>query len=77
LCYEELHDLYSSPDIIQIMKLRKITWVGHVAHVGGRGERNICRVLMGKPEGMNHLEDLDISGKRILKYVLKTWVKRV
>jgi len=32
---EELNDLYSSPNNIQVIKLRRIRWVGHVAHMGG------------------------------------------
>jgi len=31
---EELHDLYSSPNIMQVIKSRRIRWVGHVAHIG-------------------------------------------
>ena len=34
---EELNDLYSSPSIVQVIKARRINWVGHVAHMG-RGE---------------------------------------
>jgi hypothetical protein len=33
---EELHNLYSSPSIIRIIKLRRIGWVGHVARTGGK-----------------------------------------
>jgi hypothetical protein len=33
---EELHDLYSSPSIIRIIKLRRMRWVGHVAQTGER-----------------------------------------
>jgi hypothetical protein len=36
---EELHDLYSSPSIIRIMKARRMRWVGHVARMGGEEER--------------------------------------
>jgi hypothetical protein len=36
LCNEELNDLYSSPNIIQVIKSRRIRWAGHVAHVGER-----------------------------------------
>jgi hypothetical protein len=34
---EELHDLYSLPSIITIIKSRKMGWVGHVAQIGTRG----------------------------------------
>jgi hypothetical protein len=46
---EELNDLYSSPSIIQVTKLRSMGWVGHAAHIGER--RVAYRVLLGKPEG--------------------------
>jgi hypothetical protein len=36
---EELHDLYSSPNIIRIMKPRRMRWAGHVARMGKRGTR--------------------------------------
>ena len=37
VCNEELHDLYCSPNIFRVIKLRKLRWVEHVAHMG-RGE---------------------------------------
>jgi hypothetical protein len=43
---EELHILYSSPDIIRHIKLRRMSWVGHVARMGE--ERKVYRVLEGK-----------------------------
>jgi hypothetical protein len=45
---EELHDLYSSPSIIKIIKLRNMRWVGHVERMGEK--RNAYRLLVGKPE---------------------------
>jgi hypothetical protein len=45
---EELHDLYSSPSTIRIMKARRLRWAGHVARM--REKRNACRLLVGKPE---------------------------
>jgi hypothetical protein len=32
-----------------------------------------CRILVGKPEGKNHLEDLGVEGKIIIKYIFKKW----
>lgn len=46
LCNEEFHDLYSLPDIIQVIKSKKMRWVGHVAFSGeerGAG-REVVRV---------------------------------
>jgi len=50
---EELNDLYSSSNIVQVLKSRRMRWAGHVALMGeGRG---MCRVLVGKPEGKRPL----------------------
>jgi hypothetical protein len=49
-----LHNLYSSPDIIRQIKSRRMRWAGHVACMGEW--RNMCRVLVGKPEGKRPLE---------------------
>jgi hypothetical protein len=51
---EELHILYSSPNIIRQIKSRRIRWKGHVVRMGE--ERNVYRVLMGKPKGKRPLE---------------------
>jgi hypothetical protein len=45
----ELHNSYSSPDIIGQIKSRRMRWAGHVARMGEG--RNVYRVLVGKPEG--------------------------
>jgi hypothetical protein len=45
---EELHDLYSSPSIIRIIKSRRMRCAGHVARMGEK--RNAFRLLVGKPE---------------------------
>jgi hypothetical protein len=50
---EELHNLYSSPSIIRIIKSRRMRWVGHVARMGEK--RNVYRLLVGKPEGKRPL----------------------
>jgi hypothetical protein len=46
---EELHNFYSSPDIIRQIKLRQMSWAGHVACM--REERKLYKVFVGKPEG--------------------------
>jgi hypothetical protein len=46
---KELHDLYSSPSVIRIIKSRRMRWPGHVARTGEK--RNAYRLLVGKPEG--------------------------
>jgi hypothetical protein len=46
---EELHNLYSSPDIIRQVKSRRVWWAGHVTRMGE--DRKLYKVLVGKPEG--------------------------
>jgi hypothetical protein len=50
---EALHNLYCSPSIIRIIKLRKMRWTGHVARMGER--RNAYRIFVGKPEEKGQL----------------------
>jgi len=46
---EELNDLYFSPNIVRVIKWRRVRWTGHVASMGER--RVVYRVLVGKSEG--------------------------
>jgi hypothetical protein len=50
---EELHDLYSSSNIIWVIKSRRMRWVGHIACM--RERRGVYRVLKGKPEAKRSL----------------------
>ena len=50
---EELNDMYCSPNIVRVIKSRRMRWAGHVARMGER--RDVCRVLVGKPEGKRPL----------------------
>ena len=50
---EELNDLYSSPNIVRVIKSRRMRWAGHVARMGE--ERGVYRVFVGKPEGKRSL----------------------
>jgi len=50
---EELSDLYSSPNILRVIKSRRMRWAGHVARMGE--ERGVYRFLVGKPEGKRPL----------------------
>jgi hypothetical protein len=50
---EELHDFYSLPSIIRIIKYRRVRWAGHVARMGDK--ENVYRLLVGKREGKRPL----------------------
>jgi hypothetical protein len=50
---EELHNLYSSPIIVRMVKSRRMRWARHVARMGA--ERNAYRILVGKPDGKRPL----------------------
>ena len=50
---EELSDLYSSPNIVRVIKSRRMRWAGYVVRMGE--EKGVYRVLLGKPEGRRPL----------------------
>jgi hypothetical protein len=50
---DELHSLYSSPNIVRVIKTRRMRWAGHVARMEeGRG---VYRLLVGRPKGKRPL----------------------
>ena len=50
---EELHSLYSSPNIVQVIKSRRLRWAGHVARM--EESRSTFQILTGKPTGKRPL----------------------
>jgi hypothetical protein len=62
---EELNDLYCSPNIMRVIKSRRMRWARHVARMEER--INVYRVLVGKPERKNDLEGPGVDGRMILK----------
>ena len=69
---EELNDLYSSPNINQVIKLRRTRWAGHVAHMGGRGEVH-TGFWWGNMRERDYLEDPGIDGSVISKRIFRKW----
>jgi hypothetical protein len=66
-----LYDPYSSPNINQVIKLRKLKWAGHVAYMG-RGA--VCAGLWwGDLMERYYLEDKGVDVRIILKWVFKKW----
>ena len=66
---KELNDLYCSPNIVRVIKSRRMRWAGHVTRMGeGRG---VYRVLVGKPEGKRPLGRLRHRWKDNIKMDLQ------
>ena len=66
---EELNDLYPSPNIVGVIKSRKMRWVGHVARMG-RGEA-CTGVWWGNLRKRDHLGDPGIDGRIILRWIFR------
>jgi hypothetical protein len=71
---EELNDLYSSPNIVQVIKSRRIKWAGHVA-CKGRGEA-YTGFWWGNLRERDHLEQPGINGRIILRWIFRKWAGR-
>jgi hypothetical protein len=65
---DELHDLYSSPNIVRVIKPRRMRWAGHVAP-WGRGEV-LTKFWLGGPKAIDHWEDLGVGGRITLRWTL-------
>jgi hypothetical protein len=66
----QLYDLYSTPNIVQVIKSKIVRWVGHVACMwgGGRGDMH-TGFSWGNLKVRDHLEDLGVDGRIILKWI--------
>jgi len=64
---EKLNDLYSSPNIVRVIKSRRKRWTGHVARMGE--ERGVHRVLVGNRREGDHWGDLGVDGWIILEWI--------
>ena len=68
---EELSDLYSSPNIVRVIKSRRMRWAGHVARIGMRGGR--IRSWWGNRRERDHWGDLGVDGWIILGWISRRW----
>jgi hypothetical protein len=67
---EVLNDLYSSPNVIQVVKLRRMSWVGHVACMG---DRRGSGFWWGNLRERDYLDGTDVDGRIILRWILRMW----
>ena len=68
---EELHALYSSSDVIGVIKSRRLRWAEHVARMG-RGNMH-TGLWWGKLRKEDHLEGSDVGGRIIMKMIFDKW----
>ena len=68
---EELNDLYSSPNIVWVIKSRRMRWAGHVARMGE--EREVYRSWWGNRREGDHWGDLGVDGWITLGWTSRRW----
>jgi hypothetical protein len=68
---EEFNELYSSPNVIRLIKSRRIGWTGHVVCMGD--SRGAYGVSVGKNERKRPSEDQDVDRRIILRWILSKW----
>ena len=66
---EELNDLYSSPNIVRVVKSRQMRWAGHVARMGGVEVCTGC--WWGSLRDRGHWGDQDVDGRIILRWIFR------
>jgi hypothetical protein len=69
---EEL-SMYSSPNIIQLIKSTRIKWAGHVAHMGKRRGEAHAWFGWGNLRENDHLEEPGLDGRIILRWIFRKW----
>ena len=68
---EELSDLYSLPNIVRVVKSRRMRWAGYVARMGdGRGVHGFW---LGNPRERDNWGDPDVDGTIILRWIFRKW----
>jgi hypothetical protein len=68
----ELNDLYCSPSIVRVIKLRGMRRAGHVVRVG-RGEAYLYLFCWGNLRERDHLGDPGIAGRMALRWIFRKW----
>jgi hypothetical protein len=67
---EELNDLYSSPNIIRVIKSRRMSWAGHVARMG---KREVHTGFWWRDVREGDLGDPAVDGRTILNWIFRKW----
>jgi hypothetical protein len=65
---EVLNDLYTSPNIVRVIKSRRMRWAGHVVRMGERRDVYRCNL-----RERDHLEDPRVDGSIILRWIFRKW----
>jgi hypothetical protein len=65
----ELDELYSSPNIVRVIKSRRMNWAAHVVRMGER--RGVYRVLVGKHEGKDYSGGKNVDVRIIFKWIFR------
>ena len=68
---EELNDLYCSPNIVGVIKSRRMRWAGHVARMGRR--RELYRVVVGNLRERDHWGEPGADGRIMLRWIFRKW----
>jgi hypothetical protein len=67
---DELHSLYSSPNIVRVIKSRRMRWAGHVERMGERRGKVFTGFWLEGPKVRDHWEDLSVGGRITLRWSL-------
>ena len=71
---EELRDPNFFPNVIRVIKSRIMRWSEACSSYWG--EKGACREFMGTPERNKHVEDVNVCGRIILRWIFKKWNTR-
>jgi hypothetical protein len=69
---EELNDLYTSPNIVRVIKSIRMRWAGHVVRMGENRGIEVCKVCWwGSLREIGHWRDQDVDGRIILRWIFR------